>query len=641
MKKIISFILSSFLLSGFAGCEKYLDVNKNTDAPDQVEDYLYLAGILSSYQGVYYDIRALGPLSQMLGTSSYTNFATNYYSPSSDAAGELWRVNYWLQGMNLENMINQAVEAGHWTLAGIGYAIKAFTWDCLTKYHGEAPMKEAYIPGLLSHHYDYQKEIMAQVRAWAEKAIEYLEMEDNTAYGKNLSANDIAYNGDKAKWIRFAHAIIVSDLAALTNKSDFPSAYAEDLISHAQLAFASNDDNFTVQRGGGGKEAQFSVYNNFWGTFRNNLNNVYWQSDFMVQISTGTVPEYDPASGDKVDTEAVDSLGNPVDPRFPFKLAEKQILCDTSKAAGHYDPRVAVKLSTADGRFYNDMDKADSIKKWVYYGSGFTSASGPIGTAPNLFGFRAANANVDYEGQGRWIFRDDAPYILLTASQVQFDLAEAYWKLGKKAEALSAWKKGVELDVDFTGRYMNPGKPEALTDSTWKAGGAQPGGTMIAKATYDALAQEYLEGPYVGGMSEADFTLSHIMMQKYVAQWPYGALEAWTDLRKYHFDIQYAGDYPSLNNGWTLSEVEQKADTDETKVFKGFYLAPAQVENRRIKYDVRNQGSPAYRVRPRYNSEYMWNQKSLDELKPISGNADNYHTSIPWFAYPGETPESL
>ena len=87
--------------------------------------------------------------------------------------------------------------------------------------------------------------------------------------------------------------------------------------------------------------------------------------------------------------------------------------------------------------------------------------------------------------------------------------------------------------------------------------------------------------------------------------------------------------------------MEQKADTDETKVFKGFYLAPAQVENRRIKYNVRNQGSPAYRVRPRYNSEYMWNQKSLDELKPISGNADNYHTSIPWFAYPGEMPESL
>ncbi len=37
------------------GCDDYLDVNKNVDSPDYVEDYLYLSGILQTYQDVTWD----------------------------------------------------------------------------------------------------------------------------------------------------------------------------------------------------------------------------------------------------------------------------------------------------------------------------------------------------------------------------------------------------------------------------------------------------------------------------------------------------------------------------------------------------------------------------------------------------------
>ena len=137
----------------------------------------------------------------------------------------------------------------------------------------------------------------------------------------------------------------------------------------------------------------------------------------------------------------------------------------------------------------------------------------------------------------------------------------------------------------------------------------------------------------------ADFSLSHIMMQKWVALYPWGAAEAWTDMRKYHYDIAYTGDYPKSGNGWSQSILNQKWDTDPKKVYKGLYLLPAQVANRKGSYDPLNEGAPCYRIRPRYNSEYMWNKPSLETLKPISGNAANYQTSIPWFAYPGEMPK--
>src|SRR5690606_1054830 len=163
MKKISIFIISMVLITSM-GCKKYLDVNRNVDAPDYAEAHLYLANITQQFQGIYWDIRAIGPMTQMMGTTSYTTFAQMSYTLASDAGGEVWRMVYWNQGMNLENLINQSEEAGDHTLAGIGYALKAFSWDAMTKIHADLPMKQAFVPGVLAHDYDYQKEIYPQVR---------------------------------------------------------------------------------------------------------------------------------------------------------------------------------------------------------------------------------------------------------------------------------------------------------------------------------------------------------------------------------------------------------------------------------------------------------------------------------------------
>lgn len=620
IKKIsISVLLLASFMFITTSCEDYLDVNRNVDAPDYVEGYLYLAGIIQQYQGMYWDIRATGPLTQMMGTSSYTTFATHYYSAGSDAAGEQWRVAYWLQGMNLENMINQSVEQEQWTLAGIGYAIKAYTWDQLTKYHGELILKDAFVPGLLSHRYDYQDSIYSAVRDWAYKAVEYLEMPDATGYGTKISDNDYIYGGDKTKWVKFAYGVIVRNLASLSNKSDFNTAYAQELITAASRSLATSADDATVKIAGGGAEAPQSSYNNFWGTRRGNLSRSYFQHEYAVQVFTGTVPVYEEATGNK--------LPAPDGSDTPYELAPTQIICDTNvMATGHYDPRVAVKLATADDADYEFIDDLESIKRRNYFGGSFTGYSGPIGNAPSFYG-RNAVTSTTLDGSGRWLFRDEAPYILMTAAEIKFCLAEAYWKLNMKAEALQAFKDGVAADLDFTGTYIDAGTK-----------GQAAGGDKITKSVYSAAASEYLDGPYVNGLDIADFTLSHIMMQKWVALYPWGAGEAWVDMRKYHYDIDYTGDYPADGNGWDLSQVDQKWDTDPTKVYKGLYLAPAQVQSRRSTYNSFNEGSPCYRIRPRYNSEYMWNKPSLEGLRPISGLAPNYQCSIPWFAYPGDMP---
>lgn len=634
--KFLYIIATIMMALSTTSCDDFLDVNKNTDAPDYVEGYLYLAGIQQAYYGIYYDLRALCPLTQMMGTSSYTSFANNYYSKASDAGGEAWRMVYWNQGMNLENMINQSEAAENWTLAGIGYAIKAYSWDFLTKVNGEAPMKQAFVPGLLSHEYDYQDAIYDQVRVWAKKAIECLEKEDKTNYGTRISQNDYIYGGDKAKWIKFAYAVIARNLASLTNKNDFKQKYYDEFIDACNKAFASNDDNALLKITGGGADAAQSSYNNFWGPYRGNLSNSYWQHDFAVQTMTGTMPIYN-EEGNKITHTIIvkNDKGEDVEqthPRFPYELAEKQIICDTLEEVGHFDPRPLLKLGTASGNDTTGVKDPKLLRKYYFKGSGFTSATGPIGQAENFWGRTEAITDAK-DGEGRWLYSNGAPYVLTTYAELLFDLAEVQFKYGSKADAFETWKKAIAADMEFSAKYI---QKESLATV---GGKVYHQGDKVDQATFKAMAQEYLNGPFVAGLPMSEFSLSHIMMQKYIALFPWGASEVWVDLRKYHFDIAYTGDVPSFGNGWDKTLINQKRDDDATKVYKGFYLAPANVQGRRSAYNERNNGAPCYRLRPRYNSEYMWNLNNLKALKPIPGDADDYQCSIPWFAYPGDMPK--
>ncbi len=115
--------------------------------------------------------------------------------------------------------------------------------------------------------------------------------------------------------------------------------------------------------------------------------------------------------------------------------------------------------------------------------------------------------------------------------------------------------------------------------------------TGVAAADRDA----YLASAAVP-QNPGDLKLSDIMLQKYIALWVHGAIETWVDIRRYHYSDQ-------VYTGFTLPAT--------------FYLD--------------NGGKPAYRLRPRYNSEYVWNRESLDRF---GGNNADYHTYEMWYSKP-------
>jgi hypothetical protein len=105
---------------------------------------------------------------------------------------------------------------------------------------------------------------------------------------------------------------------------------------------------------------------------------------------------------------------------------------------------------------------------------------------------------------------------------------------------------------------------------------------------------DYLTSAAVVNLAN-DLKISDIMTQKYIALWGIGCLESWVDMRRYNYS---------------------------SDVFLGFTL-PVTTQ-----LSADNNGKPAQRVRPRYNSEYVWNRNSLDL---IGGNNNDYHTYELWF----------
>jgi len=581
MRKItISLIL--LLVIGLSSCTKtWLDVNKNVDAPDWVNPVLRLGPVLASYEGIAYDLRAVGPLVQYFGGSSTyvsTYGVSQSYFAGSDAGGECWRMSYWLQGMNVENIINDGRSMGQFKMAGIGLTVKAYSWHILASLHGDLPVKDAYVPGLLSHNYDTEDYAYSMVRSWARQAIAEFDKADQTIYPATLATADLIYKGDAAKWKKFAYAVLARNYIAMAKKN---TAYLDSAIVCADLSFtsASDDPNLTFQATG------VSTTSNFFGVLRGNLTNGYTQSDYITQVMTGTIPNYNSAG-------AVEGL------------SAYQMVTDSATL----DPRTILLLGTLDPVPADPNTIKKGTYKFVGTKQGFTAAC--------TFWGSTSVPSVAANGLGRWLYRDDAPWPLSSYAEIQFVKAEALYLKGQKSAALDAFKLAVAGHMDFVKRLI------VSTDK-------------ITSARFTTLATAYLNSKFVNNMPLSDFTLSHIMMQKYVALFPW-SLDTWNDLRRYHYDLLLGtGGVPVTGTSWTNDVVYHKADSDPARIYKGFNLGAANVENRRTKFATDNLGSPCYRLRPRYNSEYMWNLPSLKKLLPIAGDATNYQCSMPWFTIPG------
>ncbi|MEO7264013.1 MAG: SusD/RagB family nutrient-binding outer membrane lipoprotein [Ferruginibacter sp.] len=307
---------------------------------------------------------------------------------------------------------------------------------------------------------------------------------------------------------------------------------------------------------------------NFFGTYRNNLTTLR-QTNFIVRLLDGSI-----LSG----VTATSATAFNRDPRLKHILAASH---DTTNGNGGFrglDPGVA--------------DPYVALANWWTYATNSTNWINARKKVAIPFGdtlYVNPSSNVFSSQFRKYLFGDKVVMPIMTASEIQFMKAEAAYKKGNTGVALDAYTKGINLHFDFINRPNFPRGNNVLYT-----------GNPITAAERTA----YLNGNDVR-RTVATITLSDIMLQKYIALYGWGFFETFVDMRRYHWTADLD---PVTNNavylGFTL---------DLTK------LAPE------------NLGKPVYRVRPRFNSEYVWNR---DELLRIGALNGDYHTYETWFSQP-------
>jgi len=246
-----------------------------------------------------------------------------------------------------------------------------------------------------------------------------------------------------------------------------------------------------------------------------------------------------------------------------------------SRFLGAVDPRAAYILRENPNGTYKGIRLNGGASGLVvadqpsnFWGSIFTSTAAPTSDA-----------------DCRYVFKNGSPFPIITASEIKFMIAEAQYRKGNKAAARTAYIDGIRLSFD-------------LLMSNY--GSAVPSSRVITDAVRDA----YLSNPTVVPAA-IDLTLSHIMLQKYIALYAHGIQETWTDMRRFH--------YNDVEPGQTIP------------VYADLVLPSG------INLYLNNNGKLSYRARPRFNSEYLYN---VAELTRLGALAIDYHTVEQWFSKP-------
>jgi hypothetical protein len=532
MKRIIQHLfIAAAAIMALGSCEKKLDevyANPNSFPRVSVESLLPPAAY-SMALNCQTDFRFLGGYIQnWTSTAALNQWDRMGYIAGSDNSGAIWRMHYYDLGQNIVKMVEWGTEEKKWDYVGVGKAIQAWSWLITTDYHGEIILKEAFNTSLLTFKYDKQEEVYDYVRQLCREALENLDKTGDNVNPANLQRGDaFLNNGDIGKWKKFVYGVMARSHNHLSNKAIYKP---DSVIYYCDRAMQTTADDVTVKFSNGGTNNEA----NFFSPFRGNMGS-YRQTDYIANLMQGSNP----------------ALNGVDDPRKWYYLQ-----LDSARIALR-----GIQVTKGEASF------SEPNRPRNFWGN-----TGRVGTPPN-------------DLNAKYLFRNNAEFPIMTASEIHFMKAEAAFRRGDKTTALASYKRGIEESFNMLRTRFNQNVP-------------------AINQLNDLFLANYLAVPAVLPVA-SDLTLTHIMLQKYIALWGHGMHETWTDLRRYHY-------------------IDSDPQTGQ-QVYRNF-TPPAGTD-----LFPDNVGKPVYRVRPRFNSEYVWNVAELDR---IGARAADYHTVECWFSKP-------
>ncbi|MGX5819068.1 SusD/RagB family nutrient-binding outer membrane lipoprotein [Chitinophaga lutea] len=523
MKKLLYSLLAVSLCA--AGCKKWLGDNEDPANPQVAAGGLLLPPIYANMAlAIEYDGRYIGKYVQnFCQVSTADTWDRQGYSWATDVFHQMWRNHYYGIGNNIDLIIQDGEKNQKWDFIGAAKAIRAWSWQSTTDTYGEIIVKQAWQEGRYYFDYDSQSVAYEEASKLAKEAIDYLNRVDGKVPVSTLGNTDAVYSGDRIKWKRFAFGVLARNAQHLSKKTGVYNA--DEVIKYVDSSFTSNADDFMVPFGGNN-----TVDGNFWGPQRGNMTN-FSQTTFIVGLMNGTVFNSVP------------------------------------------DPRIRLMLGASKDSVYRGVipTKGDPNRT-------FTSLTDPRNRLriPNPWGDSLYVNPGAGKANGKYLFRDDAKFPIMTYAELQFIKAEAAFIKGDKVTALAALKKAVAAHIDFVNNNVHSNL------------------TKITTAQRDAFVNSAAIPQNANNL-----TMKDILCQKYIALWGWGFVETWCDLRR--------NDYDTAN------------------IYKGFViLTPTEMFGE-------NNGKVAQRVRPSYNAEVLFNKEALTKIGAFE---QDYHTRPMWFSRP-------
>jgi hypothetical protein len=426
MKKII---IAIFFTTTLLGCKKYLDVNEDPKTPQVATAESLLPHMLSSTgNNIAFDARATSRYIQNFGTSASGNISEAHDTPFPQG-GDLWLNHYLKLGKAVDQMIFDAELNQKWNYAGIGKALRAWSWQTCTDHYGEMILKEAWVDNKYIFNYDSQQDIYAEVKKNCFEALDYFaKISPKTI----LPASDQMFAGDKNKWVKFVYGILARNAHNLANKAGYDPL---KVIEYCDLSMASNTDNAAI-------EYLSTIAGNahFFGFLRGNLTNTV-QSSTILRMLRG-----------------YNRTNNVLDPRTAIMLVKSADLNYYGAEATYGDPNGTATVPPNVGK-----------------------------KIPNVQGATIGN------GANRYLFKDPVKWPIMSYSEIQFIKSEAAFKANDLPKAFDAYKKGIDASMDFVNSYLTaPAVAISATDKTAFLASASVAQTAADLKLSDIMCQKYI-----------------------------------------------------------------------------------------------------------------------------------------------------
>jgi hypothetical protein len=568
MKKII-YIIVFVLVLGLPACTDWLDVNDNPSSASSTvpSPDLRLRVIQLNFTDCYESSGTRASwITQNITKTNANNNNDLIQRWNIQSASTTWPYQAWFvyTAANLEPLIAKATAEEAWHYVGAAQLIHAWGFMLMMDIYGEMPYTEALGSGI-SPKYDDGKTIYYGCMDMLEKAIENLS-KSQPASATPLSSGDSWNGGDVQKWIKLAYGLKARWLNNLTKKSFYDPNAVLAALEKAPQSVADNTivrfvNTASTDKAGVVASLQFTNV----GATASRL--AKWYTDLLTNEFTGGSGVLDPRA-----TRIIPSgeFHNPVTGKKEWRMSKGVDIINTNirtqnsgpaqfeirgTRPGTTNPALGLAWSSTaadkrnpefQNRWYSTNTAAvrmgDSVYISVYsdrldwiVGTDFADNTDDRYIASRYNGISTANPNYDNDNTinvtstGSFYIRADGPAHLVCYHEMCFIKAEALFRLGKRDEAVTAYKAGIRAHIEA----MN----EKLKEYPQRLGKQVISESEIATFLSSAAVAQ----------NGAELTMAKIMQQKQISMSM--TMQNWTDMRRFNYSVpdpQYGVVYPDF-----------------------------------------------------------------------------------------------